>query len=330
MRRAPDDAWAPAGAIGAWAPVPVVDMKVIVIPRSSSGAEVAQHGQYATMVAVAGRQPEFGEDVVDVLLDGAAADHERAGDAGVGPAFGHEGQNLALARGQLAERVAAAGQQLRHHLGVERAAAVGHSGQRVEELGHVGHPVLQQVADAVRAAGDQLGGVPLLHPLGQHEHADLGPAVAHHQGGAQAFVGERGRHPYVDHYRVRGVLGHGAQEPLGLARDRGDLVAGLGEQPGQPLAQQYGILRDDYPHGSSAAMIVGPPTGDSTDNRPSTPDIRSASPDRPVLVMSAPPIPSSLIMTVSVPGEPRPSTTTLAWLARERLATLVSASATTK
>ena len=42
------------------------------------------------------------------------------------------------------------------------------------------------------------------------------------------------------------------------------------------------------------------------------------------------PIPSSLIMTVSVPGYPWPSTTTFAWLARECLATLVSASATMK
>src|SRR5947207_10969950 len=49
---------------------------VIAYPRSS-GAQVAQHGQDATVVAVAGGQPELGEDVVDVLFHGAAADHER-------------------------------------------------------------------------------------------------------------------------------------------------------------------------------------------------------------------------------------------------------------
>ena len=94
----------------------------------------------------------------------------------------------------------------------------------------------------------------------------------------------------------------GLDATLGVPLGRGDLVPGLGEQPGQALAQQDGILRDHYPHGSSAAMIVGPPAGDSTDSRPSTPDTLSARPDSPGLLMSAPPIPSSLIMTVSVPG----------------------------
>src|SRR5215472_13201614 len=108
MRSGPGGPGVLAGGTGGW---PVAGMKVIVIPRSS-GAEVAQHGQHATMVAVTGRQPEFGEDVVDVLLDRAAADHERVGDGGVGPAFGHEGKHLAFARSELAERMAAAGQQL--------------------------------------------------------------------------------------------------------------------------------------------------------------------------------------------------------------------------
>src|SRR6516165_523283 len=116
MRSGPDGPGAPTGD---W---PIAGVKVMVIPRSS-GAEVAQHGQHATMVAVTGRQPELGEDVVDVLLDRATADHERVGDCGVGPALGHEGEYLALARSELAERVTAAGQQLDHDLGVERAAA---------------------------------------------------------------------------------------------------------------------------------------------------------------------------------------------------------------
>jgi hypothetical protein len=38
--------------------------------------------------------------------------------------------------------------------------------QRVEELGDVRDPVLEQIADPLRAPGDQLGGVSLLHPLG--------------------------------------------------------------------------------------------------------------------------------------------------------------------
>src|SRR5512146_830309 len=56
---------------------------VMSCPRSS-GAQVAQHGEDATVVTVAGRQPELGEDVVDVLFHRAAAHHERLGDGGVG------------------------------------------------------------------------------------------------------------------------------------------------------------------------------------------------------------------------------------------------------
>ena len=154
----------------------------------------------------------------------------------------------------------------------------------------------------MRAAGDQLGGVPLLDPLGQYEHADVGPAVPDHQGRAQPLVGKGRWHPDIDDDHVRIVRSHRAQELLGVPLGRRHLVARLGEQPGESLAQQDGILGDDYPHGNSAAMIVGPPDGDSTDSRPSTPETRSASPDSPGRWQSAPPIPSSLIITVSVPG----------------------------
>src|SRR5690349_8048678 len=91
---------------------------VMPYPRSS-GAQVAQHGEDATVIAVAGRQPELGEDVVDVLFHRAAADHECPGDGRVRPALGHQREHLALARGEFAERVAAAGEQLRDDFGIE-------------------------------------------------------------------------------------------------------------------------------------------------------------------------------------------------------------------
>ena len=237
-----------------------------------------------------------------MFFHGAPAHDEGVRDGRVGAALGHQREHLTLPRREVAERVPAAGQQLSHDLRVERAAALGHPAQRVEELGDVGDPVLEQVTDAVRPAGDQLGGVPLFHPLGQHQDTGGRPLVTHHQRRPQPLVGERGRHPHVDHDRVRALGADGAQERLGVARGGHDAVAGLGEQPGQALAQQDGILRDHYPHGSSTAMIVGPPDGDSTDIRPSTPDTRSDRPRSPAPAGSAPPMPSSLIMTVSVPG----------------------------
>ena len=44
-----------------------------------------------------------------------------------------------------------AGEQLGHHLGVDGAAALGHPLQGVNEVGHVGDAVLQQVPDPAAA-----------------------------------------------------------------------------------------------------------------------------------------------------------------------------------
>src|ERR1700744_6784363 len=74
---------------------PAGEVMVMAVPRScvpcGLGAEVAQHGQDTAVVPVAGRQPQLGEDVVDVLLDRTAADDEGVSDGGVGPALGHQG-----------------------------------------------------------------------------------------------------------------------------------------------------------------------------------------------------------------------------------------------
>ena len=66
-------------------------------------------------------------------------------------------EHLALARGELVERaVVAAAEELRDDLGVERGAAGGDALHRVDELAHVGDAVLEQVADAAAAVGQQL------------------------------------------------------------------------------------------------------------------------------------------------------------------------------
>jgi hypothetical protein len=98
---------------------------------------------------VARVQLELGEDRVDVLADRALGNDQGRADLGVGPSLGHQRQHVAFALGQAVQRVAArADQQLRDHLRVQRGAARGHPAQRVQELGHVGHPVLEQVTQA--------------------------------------------------------------------------------------------------------------------------------------------------------------------------------------
>ena len=69
---------------------------------------------------------------------------------------GERGQPAALPAGP---------EQLADHLGVQRGAAARDPLQRRGELGHVGHPVLEQVADPGGAALQQLGAVERLDVL---------------------------------------------------------------------------------------------------------------------------------------------------------------------
>ena len=110
-----------------------------------------------------------------MLADGGLGDDELPGDRGVGVALGDEGEDLALARGQRGQRVAAAAQQLADHLGVDDGAAGGHAAQRGDEVLDVGHPVLEQVADAAAVAGvEQVGGVAVLDVLAEHDDGQPG------------------------------------------------------------------------------------------------------------------------------------------------------------
>ena len=158
--------------------------------------QVPQHREHPPVVLRGGREVELGEDRGDVLLDRALGDHERRGDRGVGAALGHQPEHLALARGQRLERVlaAAAAEQQRDDLGVERRAAAGDAADGVGEGVDVGDAVLEQVAGALRRLRQQLERVGLLDVLREHEHADAGVLGADLVRRAQPLVGVRGRH----------------------------------------------------------------------------------------------------------------------------------------
>ena len=117
--------------------------------------------------------------------------------------------------------VAAGAEELADHLRVEGGAAGGDPGQRVGELGHVGDPVLEQVADPGGAALQQPGGVPGLDVLGEHQHAGPGMPAAELDGGPQSLVGVGGRHPDVDHGDVGTVLGHGGEQGVAVGHGGG-------------------------------------------------------------------------------------------------------------
>ena len=107
------------------------------------------------MVGIGRRQGELGEDVGDVLFDGAVADHQGPGDGSVGSALGHEPKDLALAGRQRAQRVSSPrpGKELGNDLGVERGAAFADPRNGIEKLRHVSDAVFQQVTQAVGAVG---------------------------------------------------------------------------------------------------------------------------------------------------------------------------------
>ena len=82
--------------------------------------------------------------------------------------------------------------------------------------------------------------------------------AADDEGGLDALVGVRGRHPHVDHDQAGAVLADRAQQLVAVGHGRGDVEAALGQEPGQPGPQQHRVLGDDYSHGSSAVIVVGP------------------------------------------------------------------------
>ena len=106
------------------------------------------------------------------------------------------------------ERVvgAVADHELGDDLGIERRAAAGDAAQRVHELGDVADAVLEQVADAAGAVGEQLGRVLPLDVLAEHEDRRAGHAPARLDRGPEPLVALARRHPDVDDGHVRPML----------------------------------------------------------------------------------------------------------------------------
>jgi hypothetical protein len=187
-----------------------------------------------------------------VALDGARAELELAGDGPVRPPFGDERQHLALALGEGVEQGASApADEGRDHLRVERRAAVGDAFDRVDELRDVAHAVLEQVADARRVVAYELEHVGRLEVLGEDEHRDSRVVTSDLRGRHKPVVGVAGRHPDVDDRDVgqRGL--HLLHEVVGVVRAPDDLVAGLAQQRGDPLAQQRVVVGDDHAQAGS-------------------------------------------------------------------------------
>ena len=210
-------------------------------------SEVREHGEHATVVVRGRRQPELREDARDVLLDGAERDEQALRDRLVGAALGHQPEHLALAGGQLVERVvgALAPDELAHDGRIERRAAVRDAAHGRAELLEVGDPVLEEVADALGARLEQRHRVAGLDVLREEQDADVGMPLADLARCDEPLVGVRRRHADVDHGDVRLVHRDVAQEVLRGAGLRHDLEARLLEKPRDPLAEEDRVVRED-------------------------------------------------------------------------------------
>jgi hypothetical protein len=204
------------------------------------------------MVAGGLRQVELGQDALHVLLDRSDGQHERLRNAGVGAALGHQPEDLAFARREPLERTVLTppGEQLGDDVGVECGAAAGDPANRLEEVGHMHHAVLEQVADAAPAIGQQLRGVGRLDVLGDHEYSGAGHLAAHLERRAQALVVKRRRQADVNHGEVGPSSDDFAHQGVAVTDGRHHVDFVVSQQAGQSVPQQHVVFRDHYSHGN--------------------------------------------------------------------------------
>ncbi len=120
-----------------------------------------------------------------------------------------------------------------------------------------------------------------LDRLGQEEYTEGGHPVAEFDRRHRALVCVRRGHPDVDDRNVRKVPIDGRDQVVGVGNGLADLDAGLCEQPGKAFPDQGRVVRDDYPHGSTASTRVPPPGRSSAESVPPRAATRSASPCSP-------------------------------------------------
>src|SRR5262249_22493073 len=140
------------------------------------GVEVGEDGFDAAVFVGVGVQGEFGEDGVDVGLDGPYAQVQPGGDAGIGQSLCHQCQHGAFPFGQYRQRVVAASgaaDQLRDDGGIHGGTTGGDAAYRIEEVVDLQDPVLEQVAQAGRVGLEQVHGGGGLDVLGQQDRRGL-------------------------------------------------------------------------------------------------------------------------------------------------------------
>ena len=109
---------------------------------------------------------------------------------------------------------------------------------------------------AMRVGAGQGCRVTGFNSLGQQEQAHRGPAFAEPAGRLGPFVGPGRGHSDVDQRDVWLVMCDRLFERPRVPHEGARFDTGFGQEAGEPLAPQDGVVRDHDPHGSTALIVV--------------------------------------------------------------------------
>ena len=213
---------------------------------TSTRAQEGDHREDPAVVLGRLRQGELHQDAVDMLLDRALRHPQPTPDAGVRAAFGHQLEDLALARREALERVLGrtGRQELDDEREVDDRAAAAHAVEALEELVDVRDPALQQVAGSLPARQERRRVLDL--DVGREdEDRGLRDLRANGLCRREPFRRMVRRRPDVDDGNVGPMLAYEVEQRRPVAGLTDDAVARIPEQAGEALAEQDLVLRDD-------------------------------------------------------------------------------------
>src|SRR5262249_41378545 len=174
---------------------------------------------------------------------------EVSSDGTVAPPLGDQRQDLELPRRELVESAVLAaplyGEERLDDARVDDRPTGCDLMERPVELASVLEPLLEEVAPAVRALVEELGGVERLGVLAQDDHADLGTRRAELHGKTDPLVGVRRRHPDVGEHQVRKRLVDRAPQLVEVAAGRQEIdVLDPLERPNDPFPRDEAVLSE--------------------------------------------------------------------------------------
>src|SRR3954447_23344749 len=136
--------------------------------------EERDHREHPAVVVAGLGQLKLRQDAVHVLLNGSLRDPEAPADAGIGAPLGHQREHVALATGELFERILDIPRrhEFLNQRGVDDRSATTYSSYGVEELVDIGDATLEQLAGAA-AARKQRHRMLHLHVCGEDQKRRL-------------------------------------------------------------------------------------------------------------------------------------------------------------